>query len=616
MLKTGKRYRMKMRYYLLSVLLLWSVISFAQDIKLTATVSSSQVAVGEQFELTFSINERPESYRAPDLSAFQVLMGPNQSSSYSSVNGQTTTQMSLGYVLVAGKEGEYTIGAAAMDVDGKVYKSNPIKIRVTKGKAAPRQQQGQSASAGRQPDRVASGNSSDISNQLFMRAIANKTNVYQGEQIAVTYKLYTSIPIVGNEPDKLPDFNGFWSQEIKDSKNTVDWKEEVYNGQRYHVAVLKEIILFPERFGKLTLDPLIMTFVVRKNVPSNDPIEQFFGGGSYEDVKFKVKTTPVAINVKPLPDEGKPEGFDGAVGQFSMTASTDKSSLKANEALNYTLKITGSGNLKLLKAPNVVFPADLEKYDPKVNDKITESMNGVSGSREYTYLLIPRHEGNYTIEPLKFSYFNPATAKYVTLSAGTFDLKVDKGAPGSNVTAYSSGNQKDIKMLAKDISYISTKTSGLYKTGSVFYGSTAYYVLLCLGPLLFIGALAYRKQYRENNRDQVKVRVRNANKIAAKHLASAQKQLSAGDKTLFYQDVYKGLYQYLSDKFNIPAAELNKDHITQQLTKAGIKDTLITQLTDTLDLCEMARYAPVGGIAEQEVFDKAKGIINDIEDNA
>ncbi|WP_316815507.1 BatD family protein [Pedobacter nyackensis] len=604
-----------MKYYLLSVLLFWSAISFGQNIKVTATVSSSQVAVGEQFEISFSTNGNPDAFEPPTFAGFQVVGGPNQSSSYSSINGQTTASISVSYVLVALKEGEFTIGTSIMVIGGKQYKSNIIRMTVTKGKAAP-QQQARSGPAGGQNDRMSTGNSSDISKQLFMRAIANKTNVYQGEQIAVTYKLYANIGIVGNTPDKLPDFNGFWSQEIKNNNGNVDWKEEVYNGQRYHVAVLKEIILFPERFGKLTLDPLIMTFVVRKNVPSNDPIEQFFGGGSYEDVKYKIKTAPVAINVKPLPDAGKPEGFEGAVGQFSIDANVDKSSLKANEALNYTLKISGSGNLKLLKAPTVNFPADLEKYDPKINDRITESLSGVSGTREYTYLLIPRHEGNYTIEPLKFSYFNPATEKYVTLNAASFDLKVAKGAPGSNVTAYSSGNQQDIKMLAKDIAYIKTDTSGLHQKDSVFYGSAAYYALMCLGPLLFVGALAYRKQYRENNKDQVKVKGRNANKIAAKHLANAQKQLLAGDKTLFYQDVYKGLYQYLSDKFNIPAAELNKDNITETLRNASVKEPLINQLTDTLDLCEMARYAPVTGIAEQEVFDKAKSIINDIENNA
>lgn len=601
-------------YYLLLVLLLWSAFGFAQGTKVTATVSSDQLGVGDHFQITFETEGNATSIDPPSFAGFKVVGGPNQAYSQSAVNGEMTSSMSVSYVLITLKEGEYTIGPATMVIDGKANKSNSVKVRVTKGNAPSQPQQ--SATRGGAPSGTPpSGKSSDISERLFMRAVANKTNVYQGEQIAVTYKLYTNIAIVGNEADKLPDFNGFWSQEIKNT-SSIDWKQEIYNGKKYHVAVLKEIILFPERFGKLTLDPLIMTFLVRNVVQSNDPIEQFFGGGSYEDVKYKVKTAPVTINVKQLPDAGKPEGFDGAVGQFSMAGSVDKSSLKANEALNYNLKISGSGNLKLLKAPKVNFPADLEKYDPKINDRITESMSGVSGTRDYTYLLIPRHEGNYTIEPLKFSYFNPETGKYATLTAGPFDLKVAKGAPGSNVTTYSSGNQKDIKMLAKDISYIKTDTSGLYKKGSSFYNSNAYYILALLGPLLLAGALFYRERYRKNNRDQVKVRGRNANKIAAKHLASAQKQLAAGNKALFYQDVYKGLYQYLSDKFNIPAAELNKEHIEDKLRDAGMDKELIKQLNDTLELCELARYAPVGEIAEHQVYEHAKSIINEIENHA
>ncbi|HMI01248.1 MAG TPA: BatD family protein [Pedobacter sp.] len=598
---------MKIRYYLLSVLLLWSALGFGQAIKVTASVSSGQVGTGEQFEVTFSTNGNPESFDPPAFNGFQVVGGPNQSSSFSSVNGATTVNISVGYVLIGTREGEYTIGPASMTINGKQYRSNPVKIRVVKGRSVPQQQ-----AAGGQSARPASGNSSDISKRLFLRAVANKTNVYQGEQISVSYKLYANINIVDNMPDKLPDFNGFWSQEIKRNNQNVEWTVEEYKGVRYHVAVLKEVILFPERFGKLTLDPLGMTFVVRQTTPSNDPIEQFFGGGSYEDVKYKIKSAPVTINVKPLPEAGKPAGFQGAVGNFSVGAALDKSAIKANEALNYTLKITGSGNLKLLKAPELNLAADIEKYDPKVTDQITESLNGVSGSREYSYLLIPRHEGNYTIDALKFSYFNPATQRYVTLSTGSFPVKVAKGAPGSGVVAYSAG-QQDIKALGSDIRYIKGGDGSLQREGEGFYGSGWYYSLLCLGPLMFLGAFGYRKWYREQNKDQVIVKGRNANKVAAKHLANAKKQLLEGNKNAFYEDIYRGLYGYLSDKLNISAAHLNRENIGEKLRTKAVSEELILQLTGTLDLCEMARYAPVSGISEQEVFDKAKNIIGDIE---
>ena len=608
-----------MKHYILSVLLLWTSTLFAngiklgaQDVKVTATVSKSVVGTGEAFEISFSVNGNIESFNPPSLNGFQVVGGPNQSSSYSSINGNTTASMSISYDLVGVKEGEYIIGPALVVVNGKQVKSNSVKIKVVKGKAVP---QGNQRNAAPQGDKVAEGNSTDISKRLFLRAVANKTNVYIGEQFSVSYKLYTNIDLVDNALDKLPDFNGFWSQEIKNNSQNVQWEIETYNGEKYHVATLKQIILFPERFGKLTLDPLAMTFVVRQAAPSNDPIEQFFGG-SYKDTKYKIKSTPITINVRPLPEAGKPEGFNGAVGNFSIGANLDKPSVKANEALDYTLKVTGSGNLKLLKAPELSLPADIEKYDPKVNDDIKETMGGVSGSREYSFLLIPRHEGNYTIEPLKFSYFNPVTGRYVSLTSGSFAVKVAKGDQGSNVTAYATGGQQDVKMLAKDIAYIKIGNPGLIKDGEGFYGSALYYVLLCTGPVLFLAAFGYRRWYRENNNDVVKVKGRNAKKIAAKHLENARKQLISGDKKIFYEDVYRGLYGYLSDKLNISAADLNKENIREQLKLRAVNESIIDQLTETLDLCEMARYAPISGISEQEVFDKAKTIINDIEDNA
>jgi hypothetical protein len=600
---------MKIRYYLLSVFLLWSVLVCGQGIKVTAAASSTQVGTGEQFEVTFSTNGSPESFDPPSFSGFQVVGGPNQSSSFSSVNGATTVNISVGYVLIGVREGEYTIGPASMTINGKPYRSGPVKIRVVKGRAAPQQQ-----SSGGGAERAGSGRSADISKRLFLRAVASKTNVYQGEQITVSYKLYANANIVDNVADKLPDFNGFWSQEIKTNNQNVEWTVEEYNGSKYHVAVLKEVILFPERFGRLTLDPLAMTFVVRETVPSNDPIEQFFGGGSHEDVKYKIKSAPVTINVKQLPEAGKPAGFQGAVGNFSVGATLDKSSIRANEALNYSVKVTGSGNLKLLKAPELELAADIEKYDPKINDNITERVNGVSGTREFSYLLIPRHEGSYTINPLKFSFFNPVTQKYVTLSSGSFPVKVAKGAPGSGVVAYSAG-QQDIRALGTDIRYIKEE-GALSRAGEGFYGSGWYYALLGLGPVLFAAAFVYRNRYRELNRDVVAVKGRNANRVAAKHLASAGKQLTAGNKNAFYEDVYRGLYGYLSDKLNISAAELNRENIGEKLRARGVEDVLVKQLTDTLNLCEMARYAPVSGVSEQEIFDKAKNIIGNIEDHA
>ena len=602
---------MKIAHYILSLLLFCSVTAFSQDITFTASVSKNPVAVGEQFEVAFTVNGNAESFDPPSFNGFQVLSGPNQSTSMTSINGRTTMSFSLSYVVSALREGDLTITAASITAGGKQYKSRPIKIRVVKGSSAG--QSNQPASGRQAPAQADEGRSTNIADQLFIRAVANKTNVYQGEQLSVSYKLYANVEITGNSTDKMPDFNGFWSQEVKRNNQYVDWQQEIYNGVKYNVATLKEVILFPQRFGKLSLDPLAMSFAVRQRVPTDDPIEAFFG--SYKEVKYTTKSLPVTINVKQLPEAGKPAGFEGAVGNFGMGVGLDRTEVKANEAITYTVRISGSGNLKLLKTPSVTFPADIEKYDPKINDQIREQIDGVSGTREYSYLLIPRHEGNYTINPFEFSYFNPETRKYVTLTSKSFELKVAKGAPGSNVTALGPGNQQEVKMLDKDIRYIKTSEPDLVKAEAGFYGSVLYYILLAIGPVMFVSAFFYRKWHRAHNKDHVAVRGRNANKVAAKHLAIAQNHLQAGDRKNFYEAIYKGLYGYLSDKLNIAAADLNRENIREKLIDRKIDPVLVGQLTDTLDLCEMARYAPVSGSSEQEVFNKAKGIINDIENH-
>ena len=598
-----------MRHYLLTLLLLWSNFALAADpIKFSASLSHNPVAAGEQFEVSFSVNGNIEKFGAPDFRGFQVLSGPNQSSSMTSINGQTTMSVSLSYILVAERPGTYTIGAAVIEIAGKQYRSGPITVKVVKGTGAPQNQS-------RQADRTtAQGAPLDISKRLFIKAVPSKTNVYQGEQLAVSYKLYTNVELVDNGLDKLPDFNGFWSQEIKSKNPNVEWSAEIVNGTRFNVATLKQIILFPERSGKLTLDPLGLTFLVRVPEATNDPFEMMFGG-SYEDKKYKIKSQPITIHVKPLPEAGKPAGFQGAVGNFKVSAAVDKTALKANEAINYSLKISGTGNLKLLQAPLLSLAPDIEKYDPKVNDNITESMTGVSGTREYTYLLIPRHQGEYKLAPYVFSFFNPETQRYVSLTSEGFSLKVEKGISEENVTAFSS-SQQEVRALAKDIRYIKTGNSGLYLSDDEFNQSPLYYVLLGFGPLLFLFALIYRGLYRTQHRDHAAVRSRNASKMANKHLANAAKQLQAGERKLFYEAIYKGIYGYLSDKLNIEAAELNQENIISQLESRGVKADLISELTESLSLCEMARYAPVSAFSEQQVFDKVKLTINEIETNA
>jgi len=604
---------MKKRLYILSLLVLLPTLLFAQ-IKFVATSSSMQVAVGEPFQIDFTVQGSGDDFNAPDLSNFQVQSGPNVSQSVMITNGTTTSTTAYSYILVATKEGTFVIGPASINVGMRGVKSNPLKITVVKGQPVQRQQ------AQQMQQQNSAGNASvsnprDIAKSLFIRAEVDKTHVYQGEQLTVNYKLYTRVAITGSGLDKAPDLNGFWNQDIMKNGQPVQWKVETYKGQQFNVATIKQTVLFPEHAGDLTIDPISLTLAIRIQQPgSGDIFDQVFGGGSFKDMNYKVSSPPVIIHAMPLPQAGKPAGFSGAVGSFSVVSSTDKKELKANETFNYDLKITGTGNLALINAPNINPPADFEKYDPKTTDNISVNTTGVSGSREFTYLLIPRHQGDFTLSPPGFSYFNPATRRYVTLPARTFAIKVNKGDPQANPTAYNMGSQQDIKMLGKDIRYIKTDSPDLYKDGEGFYGSAGFYLLFLLGPLAFAGALVYRHWDNKQNSDLVALRSRKANKIAAKHLANAAKQLSAGNKNEFYEAVARGLYGYLSDKLNIPVADLNQENITTQLKARALDEAIIKQLADTIDLCEMARFAPATGISQQQVFDKAKNTINEIED--
>ena len=598
---------MNIRYYILTLLLFCTGFLFADDTKFTVSVSKSQVGTGEQFEVTFSLNGNGDDFTPPNFSGFELLSGPNVSSSMTSINGNTTMSNSYSFVLMAVKEGKFTIGPASIMANGRKLSTGAFKMKVVKGQPVPQNNRGSQAA----PDNsVAEGNPADLAKNLFIRAVTDKNNVYVGQQLVLSFRLYTRIGIEQSQVDNLPDLNGFWNEDIKSlQQQQVQWRIEIYKGVKYNVADIKQTILFPDHAGNLTIDPMAMTFLVRQPVPAKDIMDQFFG--SFKEVKFKVKSDPLVVHVRPLPENGKPVGFADAVGNFSIEASIDKTSLKANDALNYKVKVTGSGNIKLLKNLNTGFPPDFEKYDPKVTDSVSENANGVSGSRIYNYLLIPRHQGDFTIDPLKFSYFNPATNRYVTLTSKSFNIKVAKGNAENNVTAFSADKQ-DV-MAGKDIRYIKTGDAGLQSTGNSFFGSPLYFILLLAGPVVCFAAYTYRNRMREYNSDIVLVKSRRAAKIAAKHLASAQVQLTADNTKAFYEDIFKGLYGYLSDKLNIPYANLDRENITASLKERGFGEHLIARLIDTLDLCEMARYAPVTHISQREVFDKSKGIIQDIE---
>ena len=577
---------------------------FAQDFEFTVATSRTEVATGDRFQIEFAANGKISNFKAPNLSNFRVLSGPNQSTNMSWVNGKTNASYTYSYILMAVKEGEFTIGPAVAAHEGTAYKTNSLKISVSKGANV------QQSGSNQAKTKV---NQEDVAKDLFIKSSVNKTTAYQGEQLIASYKLYTKVNIAGNELVKNADLNGFWSQEI--DLGQTQWSQEIIGGYRWNLATIRKIVLFPQRSGDLEIDPLEMKFIVQRRVSGggNSPFDQFFG--RVENVEIPLKSKAIKIKVLPHPTADKPNSFDGAVGQLNMNSEITTNKVKANEAINIKIKISGKGNIPLIDNLGLEFPDDFETYDPKINDNISTTSNGVSGSREFDYLVIPRHAGTFNIAPIEFSYFDPTTKKYKTLTSEPFTIEVEKGDGSTTNVTYTGANKEDVEILGNDIRYIHLKEIKVSSTSSSFYNSLLFYILLLIAPILFVVAFIFRNKIRASQKDVIGNKKRKAGKVASKHLASAKNSLTNNQQKEFYENISKALFGYVSDKLNIALSELSKENIAQKLSTIQITEATTKELLDTLELCEMARFAPIS-VSSQEIYNKAENSINKIEEEA
>jgi len=558
---------------------------FAQ--KLSAAVSKSRVTVGEAFQLQFSINASGSNFRIPQLNDFDVYSGPNQSTSMSYVNGVMSQSVTLSYILSAKKEGKLTIGAASITVNGATLQSNPITIEAIKGNASAGNQGGN-----QNPGNPSAPTTENVADNLFLKTTVSKTKVFQGEQITVTHKVYTRYQLRGYQDIKFPDYNGFWSQDMP-ANNQIQLTTENVDGVTYQVAELRKSFIFAQRSGKILIEPMTAEFVVRKqsNRRPRDIFEMMTGGG-YEDATYSIKSQPITIDVQPLPETGKPEDYSGAVGDYTYKVQLSKDKVKANEAVNLTITLAGKGNIKLVEAPKVNFPEDFEIYDPKVKDNVSVGGNGVSGTKTFDYVVIPRHEGDYKIDSLEFTFFDAAKNKYITIPSPEFNIHVDKGDASSAASVFIPNSQSEVKELGKDIRYIRTGDLNLQDKNDYFFGSPVFYTGIITPFLAFIGFVFFRRKNIEQNKDVVAVKSRKATRMAKKRLAMAEQHLKSGNKELFYLEISRALYGYIGDKLNIAGADLSKENIGMLLKNKGVTDQTVIQLTSTLDNCEYARYAP------------------------
>lgn len=586
---------MMRKYAFLILMIALSLQMYAKE-EVTLTASAPEVVVnGDQFRLTYTVNSQDvKNFLAPQPDNFDVLMGPSRSqqSSTQIINGKVTSSRSITYtyILMAVAEGTFNIPAASIEADGEKIFSNPLTIKVLpKDKEDTNQNQNQGSGGTSSRNRRTNGRISD--NDLFILATASKTKVHEQEAILVTYKAYTTVDL-RQLLGKMPDQQGFYVQEVElPSQKT--FKLEHYQGRNYNTVVYRQYVIFPQKSGRLEIPAVSFDAVVAQRVSvSDDPFEAFFNGDGYVEVNKKIVAPKVVINVDPLP--AKPEDYSGGVGTFSMKSSISTTELKANEAVTVKVVISGTGNMKLVNAPEVKFPHDFEIYDPKTEDNYQLTAEGLSGTKTIEYLAIPRHAGDFKIPPIEFKYFDIKSGQYKTLTSEAYSLKVAKGdgsAAGQQVVADFT-NKENVKVLGTDILFIKTGDSALRQKGEYFFGSLSYCLWYVIPSVLFaVLVLIYRKRAIESA-NMARVRTRKANKVAAKRMKLAGKLLSAGKANEFYDEVLKALWGYVSDKLSIPVSRLSRDNIEAELSGHGVSDDLIKEFIGILSECEFARYAP------------------------
>ena len=591
-----------MKRILLLLVAMLAVVSVRGAGKISFTVDAPMIAsVGQPIRVEYKINAKPDNgtFEAPQFENFDYMAGPStsQSSSTSIVNGKTTSSVSYGYtyVVVPQKEGNFTIGAASVSVGGAKYTSNTTVIEV----------RGESQSS-------ANGAASVGKEDLLLRLELSKKSAYKGEPISATLKLCTRVNFAVQEYPKMPAFNGFWSQQLKVEQGPF---RETINNKIYDVYNITEYILYPQQGGELVIEPIEMTAVAYVQVESNKSYDPFWGGG-YETLQIprKLKTPELKIKVKEFP-AGAPASFAGAVGRYTMSHELSSTELSANASATLQLTISGTGNLNFVSAPTFSLPASFELYDIKSEEKLQNTASGSKGYRRFDYPFIVRAEGEYEVAPVEFTYFDLDKQKYETLSTGPLKIVVtpDKGAtvqPQETITT-PSVKRVDVQQLAEDIRYIKQTTALRSVVAPLVLSSTYWMVILVLLLAALASYVIVRKRIRDN-RDEVLVKGRRANRVAVKRFRVAAKYMGEGDSSAFYKEMLSGLWGYMSDRFNIPVADLKREVVREELQKRGAAAEA-EAIIAVIARCEEAQYSPIANSEMKSIYDEGVEAVSKIE---
>ena len=574
----------------------------AQELTIQAP---SQVSVGQGFRITFQVNAKPQGdIRVNSFGDLEVISGPmtGSSSSMSIINGQVSHSVSVSaqYVVRATQEGTTTIGPAACTVDGKTIRCQPVTIKVVKGNT-------NMSTTSQQPTQQ--GTNID-DKKLFARVSVSNSKPYKGEEVIITYKIYTQLSLRQYSIDKLPGIKGFWSEDLT-GNGDIRRSEETINGQRYAVAEIRRGAIYGQEVGTQTIDPLqldVQAMVPVQRRRATNWIEAFFDDPFFnqaQSVEKHVTSNALKVNVKPLPQVPQGKVFSGGVGNFKVKPSVDQTEVKANEAITYRLTVSGKGNLVLLDAPQVEFSKVFEVYEPKVSDAISRTTGGVSGSRTFEWVIIPQSPGTYTLPAIEYTWFNPKTGKYETAQTEKFDIKVAKGNTTDHLVG---GGQSDVKQLNSDINHIKAAPGRLRRNANSI--SPLQWTLLVLPILASLLLILLGRKRQEMLSDESTLRQHRALKLARKRLRTAEKYLNEGSDSQFYEEIYKALWGCLSDKYSIPISQLNRDSVSERLTEVHIGEEQLALIMDTLKAVDEARFAPIdSGAHKHDIYNKTLNTI-------
>lgn len=582
------------------------------------------VAVNEQFNVTFIIEgeKSPSDFHWSEGDDFQLVWGPQKgsSSSIQIINGKRSSshQTTFTYILIPKSTGTFQLPVATAMLSGDKIASSSVSIQVVSDGASASQSSGQGGNGAKSSGGGQTSSTGDISSgDLFLRLSLSRSEVVIGEPITATLKIYQRVNVVGFENAKLPTFNGFWSQETFAPTN-IEFKRESLDDKIYNTALLRTYVLIPQQSGTITIEPaeLVCLVNVRAAQSASSSLFDRFFQDEYQTIRKRVTTPAVKVKVNPLP-AGQPASFGGGVGNFGISARLTTDNLKTHDAASLIITVSGRGNVALLEEPKVNFPPDFEVYDTKTTENTDKSNGGTSGSKSFEYPFIPRSHGDFTIDPVEYSYYDVNAGKYVTLKTEPLHIKVAKGKGGDSapVTTVNSGvERKDVKSLADDIRFIFTGKPNLSGSGSFFVGSVFFWVLLAL---MIVGAavvyLAFRK-VAAMRADVAGTKNRRATKMAQKRLKLAGEYLDKSLYTAFYEELHKALIGFVSDKLNMDMSEISKDNIVSALTEGGVSEEQTKAFTDLLDACEFARYSPDGGNeAMRSHYDAALKVISSID---